>query len=191
MQKTEPIESAEPVARGEKVVLRYFEPADAELLWASMDDRESMRLTGTHSTFTREQIDAYVQRQMALKHESIESTDRAAFVIARPNNLSALGEVVINNIDRPNNAASIRIALFSPSQFGQGLGTEAMRLMVDYGFTRLGLHRIELQVYAFNPRAIRCYEKVGFRREGILRDALRWDGEYVDAIVMSVLDCNR
>ena len=59
--------------------------------------------------------------------------------------------------------------------------------MVDYGFRELGLHRISLGVYDFNPRAIHVYEKMGFKREGIMRDALYWDGEYVDEIMMSVL----
>ncbi|GHE85800.1 hypothetical protein GCM10014715_47620 [Streptomyces spiralis] len=55
------------------------------------------------------------------------------------------------------------------------------------GFEQLGLHRISLEVYAFNPRARRVYEKVGFLAEGVLRDALLWEGERVDAAVMSIL----
>jgi RimJ/RimL family protein N-acetyltransferase len=49
------------------------------------------------------------------------------------------------------------------------------------------LHRISLEVFAFNPRARRAYEKAGFVVEGVLRDALYWDGEWVDSIAMSVL----
>ena len=54
-------------------------------------------------------------------------------------------------------------------------------------FTDLPVHRIQLEVFAFNPRAQHVYERVGFRREGVLRDALRWDGEYHDTIVMGLL----
>ncbi len=55
-------------------------------------------------------------------------------------------------------------------------------------FERLGLHRLELDVYSFNPRARRVYEKAGFRREGILRDSIR-DGEgYADDILMAILE---
>ena len=96
--------------------------------------------------------------------------------------------MVINQIDRDNNCANIRIAIFSPDDYGGGYGTEAMRMMVDYGFRELKLHRISLGVFAFNPRAIRVYEKVGFKREGILRDILFYDGEYHDEIVMSILE---
>jgi RimJ/RimL family protein N-acetyltransferase len=49
------------------------------------------------------------------------------------------------------------------------------------------LHRIALEVYAFNPRARRAYEKAGFRLEGVLRQSLRYDGEWIDAAVMSIL----
>lgn len=60
-------------------------------------------------------------------------------------------------------------------------------MIVGYGFETLGLDRISLEVYAFNPRARRVYEKVGFVAEGVLRHALRWDGERIDATVMSIL----
>ena len=74
-----------------------------------------------------------------------------------------------------------------PGGRDRGLGTEATRLIVGYGFERLGLHRISLEVYAFNPRARRAYEKAGFRPEGVLRESLRYDGEWIDATVMSIL----
>ena len=50
------------------------------------------------------------------------------------------------------------------------------------------MHRIELGVYAFNPRAIHVYEKLGFKREGTLRDSICWDGTFHDMIVMSILE---
>ncbi len=68
-----------------------------------------------------------------------------------------------------------------------GSATEATRLVVGYGLEELGLHRITLGVYAFNPRARRAYEKAGFVVEGRMRDALLWDGEWVDEIRMAVV----
>jgi RimJ/RimL family protein N-acetyltransferase len=55
----------------------------------------------------------------------------------------------------------------------------------------VGLHRLSLEVYDFNPRARRVYEKCGFRTEGVLRDALRWDGEWINATVMSIVAGDR
>ena len=59
--------------------------------------------------------------------------------------------------------------------------------MVDHAFEVGGVHRVELEVYASNPRARAVYERAGFVVEGVRRDALLFDGAYVDAIVMAVL----
>jgi L-amino acid N-acyltransferase YncA len=74
---------------------------------------------------------------------------------------------------------------------GRGLGTEATRLITDYAFTVVGLHRITLEVYAFNPRARHVYDKVGFVHEGTMRDALRWNGTWVDCHLMAMLPTDR
>ncbi|WP_374208014.1 GNAT family N-acetyltransferase [Streptomyces sp. MUM 203J] len=71
--------------------------------------------------------------------------------------------------------------------YGRGLGTEATRLIVGHGFETLRLRRISLEVCVFNARARRVYEKAGFVAEGVMRDALLWEGERVDAVLMSVL----
>ena len=68
-----------------------------------------------------------------------------------------------------------------------GYGTEATSLLVNHVFLTTPVHRIGLEVYPFNPRAQHVYEKVGFRQEGVMRDALLWDGERVDSVLMSVL----
>ena len=59
---------------------------------------------------------------------------------------------------------------------------------IDVDDAGIGLHRVQLDVYAFNPRALRSYEKAGFVVEGRQRDTLFWDGEWTDSILMSVLN---
>jgi RimJ/RimL family protein N-acetyltransferase len=166
---------------GHRVVLRPYRQEDAEAIYQGATDPELRRLTGTHATFTREQVERYIAR-----YDHPE--DRVGFIIAHPETMVALGEVVVLDIDEDNHSAGIRIGLFHVDYLNKGYGSEAMRLMVDYAFRTLNLHRLELQVYDFNPRAIRVYEKIGFRREGVLRDALFYDGVYHSAIVMSILD---
>jgi hypothetical protein len=93
-----------------------------------------------------------------------------------------VGEVVLNEWNENNQSCNFRTVL-GPAGRNRGLGTEATRLIIGYGFERLGLHRISLEVYSFNPRARRVYEKVGFVAEGMLR----YNGDWVDATVMSIL----
>lgn len=168
---------------GKTITLRPYRSDDADLLWASIENETINRLTGTHGTFTREQVDKYIANQI-----EADNDERASFIIEAIDDKRAVGEVVINDIDLDNRSGNIRIALFDEGDFGKGYGTEAMRLMVDYGFRELNLHRISLGVYAFNPRAIRVYEKIGFVKEGVLRDSLYWDGDYIDEITMSILE---
>jgi RimJ/RimL family protein N-acetyltransferase len=166
---------------GEKIVLRPYRIEDAEAIYAGAMNPTMRRLTGTQMTFTLEQTRAYVERVQT-------ADDRAAWIIAHPETLAPLGEVVIMDIDDTNRSAHLRIGMFHEEHLNKGYGTEAMRLAVDYGFTHLHLHRIELNVFEFNDRAIRVYEKIGFKREGVLRDVLLYEGEFHSAIIMSILE---
>ncbi len=139
-----------------------------------------MRLTGTHTSFAPEAVLAWLEGLGA--HD-----DRADWAIVRTDDGVHLGEVVLNDLDAANRAAGFRIMLGSPRWFGSGYGTEATRAVLDHAFSTVGLHRVELEVFAFNPRAQRAYEKAGFVVEGRRREALLWDGEWIDAIVMGCL----
>jgi RimJ/RimL family protein N-acetyltransferase len=63
-----------------------------------------------------------------------------------------------------------------------------MRVIVDYGFREMGLHRIQLGVAPFNPAGIRAYEKAGFIEEGRYRESVLHDGRWYDEVLMSILD---
>ncbi len=178
--------SDKPIIRGERVVLRPLVAGDAAAMWLDAHDEEANRLTGTHAEFTRPQIEHWCASRA-------EQPDRLDLAVTDLVTGEWLGEVVINEWDPDNRSCGFRIALTAAAR-GRGLGTEATRLLVDHVFTAIDdppVHRISLEVYAINPRAIAAYERVGFVREGVLRDALRWDGEYHDAIVMSLLHRDR
>jgi RimJ/RimL family protein N-acetyltransferase len=98
-----------------------------------------------------------------------------------------IGYVVYYGYDPRNRAASIGIGIAEPAYREKGYGTEAMRLMLDYGFDELNLNRVELTVSSFNSRAIHVYKKVGFKEEGVLRQCDYNDGRYYDVLVMSLL----
>lgn len=83
--------------------------------------------------------------------------------------------------------AEMGIAIHDKTQWSQGLGTDAVRLVVDYAFEELDLNRVGLTTDEDNVRAIRCYEKVGFAREGLLRQHRLVDGRFGNTVVMSIL----
>jgi RimJ/RimL family protein N-acetyltransferase len=170
----------QPVLPGECVRLEPLGPAVGEPYWAALQEPEGRRLTGTHAEFTREQTDHWLATRA-------EQHDRADWAAISPDDGGYLGEAVLNDLDADNGVCGFRIALAGPHLYGRGLGTEITRLVLGYAFDTVGLHRVELQVYAFNPRAQRAYEKCGFRVEGRRREALLWDGERVDVLDMGIL----
>jgi len=171
--------SFKPTLTGELVVLRQVTEDDYPALALAMDDPDVARLTGSHGEIGEEKAREWYRTRQ-------DQTDRLDLAIVDKASGRVVGEAVLNDWDPDNECCNFRI-LIGPEGQGRGLGTEATRLIVGYGIEEVGLHRISLGVYAFNPRAQRAYEKAGFVVEGVLRDALRWDGEWIDEVVMSVL----
>jgi RimJ/RimL family protein N-acetyltransferase len=171
-----------PTLRGQGLVLRPVQEEDAPALLDATQDAQNMRWTGTAASFTLEQLRAHY-RQVATQD------DRFDFAITEADDPRSrwLGEAVLRNVDRHNRCAGYRIALGGPAQFGRGLGTRASRLVLDFAFGALDLHRVELEVYDFNARARHVYEKLGFVVEGVRRDALWWDGAWHGAVSMAML----
>ena len=98
----------------------------------------------------------------------------------------AVGVCSLDQIQLRNRGANLGIWVGKP-HWGRGLGTDAVRTLCRFGFAHLNLQRITLHVYAPNQRAVRAYEKVGFRLEGTLRRAQFVGGRYVDELVMGLL----
>jgi RimJ/RimL family protein N-acetyltransferase len=97
-----------------------------------------------------------------------------------------IGVISLMNISEANDSAELSVIVGHPEDRHQGYGAEAIALILRYGFEDLGLNRVGLSVFEFNEDAISTYEKLGFRREGRLRKALKRDGAFYDAILMGI-----
>jgi RimJ/RimL family protein N-acetyltransferase len=98
-----------------------------------------------------------------------------------------IGNVGLFGFNYIARSAEAGIMIGEKAYWDQGYGTEAMKLLLKHGFETLNLNRISLQVFTNNPRAVRCYEKVGFVLEGRLRQAKFTEGVYYDVLWMSVI----
>lgn len=143
-------------------------------------DKEVARLTGSKENFTKDEVVSYMMN-------AIESDDCYFFFIIAPHN-RIIGESVINEIDWNLRSAHFRIDIYESTQRGQGLGTWVTEVTRDFAFEELKLHRLELEVYSFNPRAQKVYLKAGFKQEGILKDAIKDGHQYADNILMAMLE---
>jgi RimJ/RimL family protein N-acetyltransferase len=98
-----------------------------------------------------------------------------------------IGFIALDGINWTDRDSYVAIGIGEPDFWGKGCGTDAMRLMLRYSFTELNLHRISLNVYAYNQRGIRSYEKCGFQHEGCIREFVLRDGLRSDMLHMGIL----
>ena len=98
-----------------------------------------------------------------------------------------VGNILLWGARPKDRCATLAIAL-GLEYIGRGYGTDAMRVIVDYGFREMGLHRMQLGVAPFNPAGVRAYEKAGFVEEGRHRESVLHDGRWYDEVLMSILD---
>ena len=99
-----------------------------------------------------------------------------------------LGDINLDVINNWNSRDSfVGLGIGNRDDWGKGYGTDAMKIMLRFAFTELNLRRVTLTVFEYNPRAIRSYEKVGFRHEGRLRQMLLKEGKRWDMLFMGIL----
>ncbi|WP_298748387.1 GNAT family N-acetyltransferase [uncultured Serinicoccus sp.] len=175
-----------PTLTGDLVELRPVTAPDVVRLHALMRDPEVGRLTGSVHDDAETTGDPWTVEQLQEVYARwADDTDRVVWAVVDLGTGQVAGEAVLLDHDPDN--ASIGFRIWLGGARDRGLGTEATRLAVGHAFDVLGLHRVELEVYAFNPRARRVYEKVGFVLEGTKREALRYADRWVDCHVMGML----
>jgi len=119
--------------------------------------------------------------------EQVQTGKVSQFIIELGEARIPVGSTFIKDIDPVHRKGEFGIFIGDPAARGRGVGTSAARLVVDHGFSALGLNRIYLRVLAHNAGAVRSYENAGFVHEGRLRQDVILDGEPTDVIVMAVL----
>lgn len=166
---------------GEKVVLgplhRNLLPLDQR--WTS--DFATLRMQGI--------IPAPVTMEwIAARYESGTADDSLIlFAIYERATMHPIGVTNLHSVEYRHRTAEFVIFIGEPDARGKGYGTETARLMLDYAFTALGLHNVMLAVYAYNPAAIRTYEKAGFTECGRRRESIWMGDRFWDTIFMECL----
>lgn len=109
------------------------------------------------------------------------------FSIRRSEDGLLVGDIGLDVLHRNTGDAFVGLAIGDRSLWGKGHGTEAMNLILEFAFIELNLRRVTLTVFEYNPRAVRSYEKAGFRHEGRLRSYLSREGRRWDLLYMGIL----
>ena len=166
---------------GEGVELRRHERRNYKLYAHWYGDEEIWRLTSWSDAPMRP---AAVERLFESRESSAVDD---SFAIHRAGEEEPLGVIGLMNVSGANRSADLSVIVGEREDRERGLGTEAIRVLLRYAFEDLRLNRVGLSVFEFNELAISAYDKLGFKEEGRLRQAIRRDGSFYDAILMSIL----
>ncbi len=132
--------------------------------------------------------DITVEEHLSWLANKVETGKVAQFIIETEN--GPVGSVYLQSIDQTHKNAEYGIFIGADGCVGKGYGTEAGRLILEYAFDVLKLHKVYLRVIDNNLRAIKSYEHMGFSVEGVLKDEIFVDGAYYDIVRMSILEGN-
>ncbi len=168
---------------GERVRVRATRDDDLPLLAAWMMDpavkaTQAGIVLPRSEAATREQVAGWVANKEAAAGFSVETLGDAPEMV---------GHVGLFGMSIKDRSATVGIVLGRPF-VGRGYGTDAVRVIVSYGFREFGLHRVQLDVAGYNLQGIAAYRRAGFVEEGRRREALLHDGHWYDEVLMSILE---
>lgn len=164
---------------GEKIYLSPRSIEDAEIFTEWMNDFETTDYTGRSG--------AIISLEGEKKFLEERNNEEASFVIVTLDNNKMIGTVSLEKINHIHRTATLGIFIGDKDYRSKGYGTEAIRLILDYGFNYMNLNNIKLEVLEFNERALKCYKKCGFKEYGKRRKSNFTNGKYYDIIEMDIL----
>lgn len=167
--------------KGKKVILRPIRLSDAERFVKWFNDKEVNKFLNYRS-LTLKAEKKYIKDRLAGKmpdalHFCIDTTEGVH-----------IGATSLDSINNFHRRATFGIIIGDKKYWNKGYGSEAAKLILNYGFKKLKLHRIDLDVYTYNPRAIKVYKRLGFKEEGRKIEYTKLGKKFYDAITMSLLD---
>lgn len=167
---------------GHKVYLSPICLEDAETYTKWLNDLSVTEKLGTSSNM----ISVCGEQEWINKN-----SQRTIFAIIKTENDELIGNCGFNNVNQIHQCAEVGIFIGDEENRNNGYGSEAMSLLIDFGFNHLNLNNIMLKVFAFNEHAINCYKKAGFKEIGRRRQAYYLRGKYHDEIFMDIIRSDR
>lgn len=165
---------------GKRIYLSPLNIEDAETYLKWLNDRSVTEGThGVHRVYNIEIEKEWISNEL--------QKGKYTFGIVLKENDKLIGNCGIMNPNFIDGTAQLGIFIGEEKYRNNGYGSEALKLLLDYGFNILRLHNISLDVFSFNKRAINCYKKIGFKEYGRRHECYFLDGKYHDEISMEIL----
>lgn len=168
---------------GQQVILRSFELTDVPVILQHFNKWEVRRFLDNPTPHSPEEEEQWIRNTWEAR-----KTGRAYFfAIEHKKSKKLIGGCGLFALQSRHRSAELMIVIYSKKHWGDGLGTEALHLLLNFGFTHINLRRIYLLTHEFNKRAQKTYEKLGFRQMGRRRQFSYVEGQYYDLLYYDLL----
>jgi RimJ/RimL family protein N-acetyltransferase len=166
--------------KGEMIVLTELRSADSAALFEWINSPETVHFNAPYSPVHEPNHKAWFEA-------ITNAPDRVVFAIRDLTGSRIIGIVQLVGLHSIHRTAELIIRIGNEADRNRGAGSEAVKLATDFAFTDRNLQRVWLRAFGDNPRAIRAYEKAGFKIEGTMRRACFIDGRWKDEVIMAIL----
>ncbi len=169
----------ETTLEGEKVTLRPGNESDFYLLYKWYNDKELNRLAGWNdSKVTAEKLRYNMSRSFGYDPMNLMIDDEKG---------TPIGTIQLYDFNEQDKSCKLGIRIGDRNYWGKGYGEDAVKTLIEYAFMKIDIYRVTLKVYEYNERAVNCYLKCGFSKEGRTRQSAYIDGKFYDEIIMGAL----
>lgn len=170
--------------KGENVYLRALEPDDLEFVHAVENDEEIWEVSNTQTPYSKFLVKRYLENAQ----QDIYEAKQLRLAICKGREFRAVGLIDLFDFDARNRRAGIGIMIKSDVNRNQGIGSEALELLISYAFSKLNLHQLYANIDTNNEASLALFAKFGFKNIGIKKDWNLINGKYKDEALFQLIN---
>ena len=169
--------------QSENIYIRALEPEDLSFIYEIENDQNIWEVSNTQTPYSRFLIRQYLENA----HQDIYEAKQLRLVICKNKDFKAIGLIDLFEFDPRNNRAGIGIIIKSESERNNGVGSQALELIINYSFKNLNLNQLFANINGENSASIALFTKFGFEKIGTKKQWNLIDGNYQDEDLFQLL----
>ena len=170
--------------KGENIYLRALEPEDLEFIYTVENDESIWYVSNTQTPYSKFLIKQYLENA----HQDIFEAKQLRLAICRTDSFEAVGLIDLFDFDPVNRRAGIGIVIHQESERGNGIGKEALQLLINYSFTNLHLHQLYANIGISNETSLRLFTTFGFEKIGVKKDWILFNNQFQDEAIYQLIN---
>lgn len=170
--------------KGTNIYLRALEPEDLEFVYAIENDESIWNVSNTQTPYSKFLIRQYLENA----HQDLYEAKQLRLAICKNDTFEAIGLIDLFDFDPVNNRAGIGILIQNEINRGQGIGKEALGLLIDYSFNTLQLHQLYANIGADNEASLNLFTTFGFQKIGIKKDWIYHNNSFQDEAFFQLIN---